>query len=85
VAHERVGESEQARAGGEQPYNPMLAVGNCIRRHGPENFPDPTTSSPPPLRSAHGNAIGGPGAYLALPPPSQALSRAEAACGFRIP
>jgi hypothetical protein len=73
---------------GSQSWMPhLLAIANCIRRHGLQSFPDPTTSPPPPPPpgSEHGNAIGGPGAYLAFPRPSPALSRAEAACGFRIP
>ena len=64
----------------------LLALAECIRRHGLHSFPDPTTSPPPPPPgNDHGNAMGGPGAYLAFPPPSPALSRAKAACGFRIP
>jgi hypothetical protein len=79
-------------AGGSRAGTPswmprLLAVADCMRRHGLQNFPDPMTSPPPAPapESDHGNVIGGPGAYLALPPPSPALSRAEAACGFRIP
>lgn len=75
------------RAGTQSWMPRLLSVARCIRGHGLQSFPDPTTSPPPPPPpgSDHGNVIGGPGAYLALPPPSPALSRAEAACGFRIP
>ncbi|HTP21984.1 MAG TPA: hypothetical protein VMJ65_20425 [Solirubrobacteraceae bacterium] len=65
----------------------LLAVARCMRGHGLPNFPDPTPSppQPPPAGSRTGNAIGGPGGYLAFPPPSPALTRAEAVCGFRLP
>jgi len=65
----------------------LLASAQCMRRHGLPNFADPTPTPPPPpppgVRS--GNAVGGPGGYLALPPPSPAVTRAEAACGLRLP
>lgn len=62
----------------------LLAVAECMRKHGLANFPDPTVSPPPapPAGSRTGNVMGGPGGYLALPPSSPALSRAAAACGF---
>jgi hypothetical protein len=65
----------------------LLAVARCIRDHGVQNFPDPTTSPPPspPPGSRTGNALGGPGGYLVFPPASPALTRAMAACGFRLP
>jgi hypothetical protein len=65
----------------------FLAVARCMRAHGFPNFPDPTTTPPPsqPPGADAGNVIGGPGAYLHLPPQSPALTRAVAACGFRIP
>ena len=65
----------------------LLALARCMRAHGVPNFPDPTTSPPPapPAGSRTGNAIGGPGAYLAFPAPSPALTRAQRACGFRLP
>jgi hypothetical protein len=65
----------------------FLAVARCMRAHGFPNFPDPTTTPPPPPPPGAdaGNVIGGPGAYLHLPPQSPALTRAVAACGFRIP
>ncbi|MGH2885665.1 MAG: hypothetical protein ACRDPA_23690 [Solirubrobacteraceae bacterium] len=65
----------------------LLAVARCIRNHGLPNFPDPTASPPPPPPpgSRTGNAIGGPGGYLAFPAASPALTHAMAACGFRLP
>lgn len=65
----------------------LLAVARCMRNHGLPDFPDPTTSPPPspPAGSRAGNVVGGPGAYLAFPPSSPALARAEASCGFRLP
>lgn len=62
----------------------LLAVARCMREHGLPSFPDPTTTPPPspPPGAGTGNAIGGPGAYLQLPPPSPALTHAAAACGF---
>ena len=64
----------------------LLAVARCMREHGLPNFPDPTTTPPPspPPGARTGNVIGGPGAYLHLPPPSPALTHACAACGFGI-
>jgi hypothetical protein len=64
----------------------LLAVARCMRAHGLPGFPDPTTTPPPaPPPGAHaGNVIGGPGAYLHLPPPSPALTHAAAACGLPI-
>jgi hypothetical protein len=62
----------------------LLAVARCMREHGLPSFPDPTTTPPPspPPGARTGNAMGGPGAYLQLPPPSPALTHAAAACGF---
>ena len=64
----------------------LLAVARCMREHGLPSFPDPTTTPPPspPPGARTGNAMGGPGAYLQLPPPSPALTHAAAACGFGI-
>jgi hypothetical protein len=65
----------------------LLSLAKCMRAHGLPSFPDPTTSPPPapPPGSHAGNAIGIGGAYLVFPPQSPALTRAAAACGFRIP
>jgi hypothetical protein len=64
----------------------LLNLAKCMRTHGLPSFPDPTTSPPPapPPGSQTGNVVGSGGAYLELPPPSPALNRALAACGFRI-
>ncbi|HUA07126.1 MAG TPA: hypothetical protein VMB27_24680 [Solirubrobacteraceae bacterium] len=65
----------------------LLAAAHCMRNHGLTNFGDPTSAPPPPpppgVRS--GNAVGGPGGYLVLPPTSPAVTRAEAACGLLLP
>ena len=65
----------------------LLADAQCMRRHGLPNFADPTRSPPPPPPAGvrTGNAVGGPGGYLVLPPTSPAATRAEAACGLRLP
>jgi hypothetical protein len=52
-----------------------------MRSHGVPNFPDPTSSPPPP---SSGNVLGGNGSYLALGTPedqqSPAYKRAATAC-----
>ena len=59
----------------------LLAFAGCMRKHGVPNFPDPTSSPPPP---GNGNVIGGNGAYLAIGPPashqSPAFRNAAATC-----
>lgn len=64
----------------------LLAVARCMREHGLPSFPDPAMTPPPspPPGVRTGNVIGGPGAYLQLPPPSPALTHAAATCGFGI-
>jgi hypothetical protein len=60
----------------------LLALARCMRAHRVPNFPDPTSSPPPPTS---GNVIGGDGWFLALGTPqerqSPAYKRAAAACG----
>jgi len=60
----------------------LVALARCMRAHGVPNFPDPTSSPPPP---SSGNALGGPGSYLALGTPqeqqSPAYKHAAAVCG----
>jgi hypothetical protein len=63
----------------------LLAVARCIRNHGLPSFPDPMTSPPPPPPGHTGNVLGGPGAYLVFPSSSPPLTRALAACRFRLP
>jgi hypothetical protein len=59
----------------------LLNVARCMRAHGVPDFPDPSSSPPPP---ADGNAIGGDGVYLAVGPPvaqrAPAFTRAATAC-----
>ena len=42
----------------------FLAFSNCMRAHGITNFPDPTTSPPPP---APGRTVSNDGVYLFIP------------------
>jgi hypothetical protein len=62
----------------------LLDLARCMRAHDVPNFPDPTSSPPPP---SSGNAIGGNGWYLALGTAQERQSptykRAAAACGAR--
>jgi hypothetical protein len=61
----------------------LLTLARCMRSHGLPSFPDPATSAPQPAPGTrHGNAIGGAGGYLLLPPQSPALTRAAKACGL---
>lgn len=61
----------------------MLALARCIRKHGVPDFPDPSSTPPPP---GNGNALGGPGAFLQIPNPvTPAFRRAAAACHFSLP
>jgi hypothetical protein len=60
----------------------LLTLARCMRAHRIANFPDPTSSPPPPTS---GNALGGDGWYLALGTPQErrtpAYKGAAAACG----
>lgn len=64
----------------------LVALARCMRAHGVPNFPDPTSSPPPP---SSGNALGGPGSYLALgtlqEQQSPAYKHAAALCGDPAP
>ena len=82
-----VGANGSPRASPTSESVALLNLARCMRAHGLPSFPDPTTSPPPapPPGSHAGNAIGIGGAYLVFPPQSPALTRAAAACGFRIP
>jgi hypothetical protein len=85
-AQQACGKLAQGRGGqGEAPESrnlELLTLARCMRSHGVPNFPDPTTSPPPP---SHGNALGGPGDWLSLGTPQQqqspAYKRAASACG----
>jgi hypothetical protein len=63
----------------------MLAISQCMRRHGVTNFPDPTLS-PPPDPSAYSAVIDRNGVVLALPKSIDSLSpsfrQAANACNF---
>ena len=76
--------------GGQKPSENvekhLLAVAKCMRAHGLQNFPDPTTSSPSP-GSGSGPVLGMGGVFLnlgaaGLDPSSPAFQRAAAACHF---
>jgi hypothetical protein len=63
-----------------------LALAKCKRAHGVSDFPDPTSSPPPP---SSGNVISRGGTYLAIGTQqerqSPAYKRAAATCGLTIP
>ena len=90
-AQQACGKLAQAGGGGSGPSSEgrtlqLLALARCMRSHGVPNFPDPTSSPPPP---GNGNVIGGNGTYLAVGPPasqqSPAFKHAAAACGIPEP
>ena len=75
-----------ARAGSAQSSKlQLLALATCMRAHAVPNFPDPSSTPPPP---SSGNVIGGNGTYLALGTAqerqSPAYERAAAACQLTI-
>jgi hypothetical protein len=62
----------------------MLALAQCMRKHGFTSFPDPTTTPPSP-GAGFGMAFGGPGSFIAVPQAmtqSPGFQGAAAACGF---
>jgi hypothetical protein len=63
----------------------MLAISECMRRHGISEFPDPTLS-PPSNPAGYSAVLGRDGVVLAIPktinPQSPAFKQAAAACGF---
>jgi hypothetical protein len=63
----------------------LVALARCMRARGVPDFPDPTSTPPPP---STGNVIGGNGTYLALGTPEQqqspAYKRAAVACQLAI-
>ena len=63
----------------------LLALARCMRAHGVPNFPDPSTTPPPP---SSGNVLGGNGTYLGLGTAqerqSPAYERAARACQLTI-
>lgn len=63
----------------------MLAISQCMRRHGITDFPDPTTS-PPSSPAGDSAVLGRDGVFLAIPQSidtrSPAFKQAAATCGF---
>jgi hypothetical protein len=63
----------------------MLAISQCMRRHGITDFPDPTTS-PPTSPAGDSAVLGRDGVFLAIPQSvdtrSPAFKQAAATCGF---
>jgi hypothetical protein len=63
----------------------MLAISECMRRHGISEFPDPTLSAPT-SPAGYSAVLGRDGVFLAIPntinPRSPAFKQAAAACGF---
>ena len=62
----------------------MLAMSECMRRHGLSTFPDPV-STPPQPGNGLGLAFGAPGSFIAVPQAlmnSPAFNQAAAACGL---
>ena len=62
----------------------MLAMSECMRRHGLSTFPDPV-STPPQPGNGLGIAFGAPGSFIVIPQAlmnSPAFNQAAAACGL---
>jgi hypothetical protein len=62
----------------------MVALAECMRRHGLTTFPDPTATPPAP-GAGLGLAFGSPGSFIAVPQSmlqSPAFNQAAAACKF---
>jgi hypothetical protein len=62
----------------------LLAMAECMRRHGLSTFPDPV-STPPAPTTGFGLAFGRPGAFIAIPTTiinSPGFTHAAAACGL---
>jgi hypothetical protein len=62
----------------------MLAMSECMRRHGLSTFPDPVSTAPRP-GSGFGIAFGAPGSFIAIPQAlmnSPAFNQAAGACGL---
>jgi hypothetical protein len=78
--------------GGQKPSEKakqqLLAIAKCMRAHGLQNFPDPTTSPPSqPGSGGGGPVLGMGGVFLnlgaaGLDPTSPAFQRAAVACHF---
>jgi hypothetical protein len=62
----------------------MLAMSQCMRKHGLATFPDPVATPPSPS-SGFGLAFGSPGSFIAIPQSlmqSPAFDQAARACGL---
>ena len=68
----------------ESQKRQMLAMSECMRRHGLSTFPDPV-STPPQPGNGLGLASGAPGSFIVIPRAlmnSPAFNQAAAACGL---
>ncbi|MGH2858558.1 MAG: hypothetical protein ACRDMJ_13875 [Solirubrobacteraceae bacterium] len=68
----------------ESQKHRMLAMSECMRRHGLSTFPDPV-STPPQPGNGLGIAFGAPGSFIVIPQAlmnSPAFNHAAAACGI---
>jgi hypothetical protein len=68
----------------ESQKRQMLAMSECMRRHGLLTFPDPV-STPPRKGNGVGIAFGAPGSFIVIPQAlinSPAFNQAAAACGL---
>jgi hypothetical protein len=68
----------------ESQKRQMVAMSECMRRHGLSTFPDPV-SSPPQNGNGVGLAFGAPGSFIVIPQAlinSPAFNQAAAACGL---
>jgi hypothetical protein len=68
----------------ESQKRQMLAMSECMRRHGLSTFPDPV-STPPQPGNGLGLAFGAPGSFIVIPQAlmnSPAFNQAAAACGL---
>jgi hypothetical protein len=70
----------------ESQKRQMVAMSECMRRHGLSTFPDPVSSPPPPQKgNGVGMAFGAPGSFIVIPQAlvnSPAFNQAAAACGL---
>jgi hypothetical protein len=71
--------------GSESRRLQLVRLAACMRAHGLESFPDPTSSPPSAPPAGGGIAFGAPGAFLSVPASmmqSPAFNQAAAVCGF---
>ena len=63
----------------------LVALAECMRRHGIASFPDPTSSPPSGPPPGGGLAFGSPGSFISVPQTmldSPGFKQAASACGF---